>query len=536
MKNKQINKFLLMFFLSFTLFFSVSNATIEQGKTYLYSSSYKNGSSYTKLGSYSQSTLISAINNYVSGSDTETLKNIMEDLKTQNIINGKWLVGKNINTNYSFLLAFSAETSFDNVDFVYRTDYSFPIYFLRSDPTQNFSVITISTSGLMRDYSVTATTGCVFHFGPVTTFIDASSSVYSGSMPDGGSWVWDGTYIHEVASSDTPSANYDLAGIIDVIKNSTEVQDNIYPYLEEYFIIPNGTVNNEQVFSIYFYYPSVNLSQFEYLYNDTFYYDLDKTSIDGVISNLTYYLGGNTSSNVVKDVQLATLYYNPDTCTGDVYFTGNRTLDQLKSFESKTQPIIYTTKDIAYYSATWGATDSEWTAVPDTTKNILVPEVVDSEGNIVDPVLPDSSSVVLGDTPWNRFIAIITEIPSKIINKILEMNGISVVLNIISPLVASIIAIIGVFGSAIALISRAVTFIYTLPTIEASRALFEVDVTSTEGLSFTGNSWGIKFLEGLDMIRNFSWNGLNLWNLFVTFVVAMFSIQVIKYVRKHYHY
>ena len=90
--------------------------------------------------------------------------------------------------------------------------------------------------------------------------------------------------------------------------------------------------------------------------------------------------------------------------------------------------------------------------------------------------------------------------------------------------------------SAVTLISRAVVFVYTLPTIKASRALFDVDVAATEGLSFVGNSWGNKFLQGFDMLKEFSWNGLNLWNLFSAFVVLMVAIQAVKYVRKHYHY
>ena len=223
--------------------------------------------------------------------------------------------------------------------------------------------------------------------------------------------------VGDVSVPDTPSGNYDLANILQIIKNSTEIQDNVYPYLGDYFIIPNGTVNDEQVFSIYFYHKSVNLSQFEYVYNDTLYYDLDKTSIDGIISKLTYYLGGDTLSNVVKDVQLFTLYYNPETNTGDVYLTSNRTLNELKSFVSETQPIIYTTKDIAYYSATWGETDTEWTAAADTSKDILCTEIQDNEGNVISPVIV-RDNVSVSETPFERFVRIIGGIPTTILNGI----------------------------------------------------------------------------------------------------------------------
>lgn len=223
--------------------------------------------------------------------------------------------------------------------------------------------------------------------------------------------------VGDVSVPDTPSGNYDLANILQIIKNSAEIQDNVYPYLGDYFIIPNRTVNDEQVFSIYFYHKSVNLSQFEYVYNDTLYYDLDKTSIDGIISKLTYYLGGDTLSNVVKDVQLFTLYYNSETNTGDVYLTSNRTLNELKSFVSETQPIIYTTKDIAYYSATWGETDTEWTAVADTSKDILYTEIQDNEGNVISPVIV-RDNVSVSETPFERFVRIIGGIPTTILNGI----------------------------------------------------------------------------------------------------------------------
>ncbi len=226
--------------------------------------------------------------------------------------------------------------------------------------------------------------------------------------------LWDGeSYYYQ--SSNTPSSNYDLANIISIIKSSTEIQDNVYSYLGDYFIVPDGTIDGEEIYEIYFYHKSVNLSQFEYAYNDTLYYDLDKTSINGVISNLTYYLGGNTSSNVIKDVQLFTLYYNPETNTGDIYFTSNRTLNELKSFVSETQPIIYTTKNIAYYSATWGETDTEWTATADTSKDVLYTEIQDSDGNIISPVV-DNTTSSLSETPWNRFISAIKNIPSQILS------------------------------------------------------------------------------------------------------------------------
>ena len=73
MKNKQINKVLLMFFLSFTLFFSVSNAfTLEANVDYTYVSD--NDSTISSFASYSSSTINTICINYFN--DNLILENI----------------------------------------------------------------------------------------------------------------------------------------------------------------------------------------------------------------------------------------------------------------------------------------------------------------------------------------------------------------------------------------------------------------------------------------------------------------------------
>lgn len=545
MKNRQINKVLLMFFLSFTLFFSVSNAEIVKNKNYSCSGSKTTGSftSTDKFNNnYTYFNVLSYMKQYKNYSTDEATISRYRGLLDSIIADGNdYIVFETTSTvdryfihvfpqNENLVSGILSSNGSNYLCHFYDGSERLLTYIYGYSDTQRHGFVFDSDSNcnIFKYYNAYACTKIIDSSVDLMNF---THNVTSNTA------FWDGTYSYQIKTS--PSANYDLAGIIDVIKNSAEIQNNVYSHLGDYFIVPNGTVGDEEVYRIYFYHKSVNLSQFEYVYNNVLYYDLDKTSVDGIICNLIDHMNG--FDKVIKDVQLFTLYYNPETGTGDIYLTSNQSVNELKSFNSETQPIIYTTKDIAYYSATWGETDTEWTATADETKNILTSEIVDSEGNVVSPVVPNTS--LDEEDFWNKvlnrlssIVSYIKDFPVRFIETIQDATGISQIITVLNPIQGAFWAIFDVLISAVTLISRAVVFVYTLPTIEASRALFDVDVAATEGLSFVGNSWGNKFLEGFDMIKGFSWNGLNLWNLFSAFVVLMVAIQAVKYVRKHYHY
>ena len=211
--------------------------------------------------------------------------------------------------------------------------------------------------------------------------------------------------VGDVSVPDTPLSNYDLAGLITAITSSDVIKDNTNGYLSDYFIIPKGTVGDEEVYSVYFYHKLVNLSKFDYVYEDVNYYDLDKLSGDNGVINILDHYRKSFESDILDKARHFTIYYNPNTKASDIYLTSNTiTLNNLKSFLSDSEPIIYTTKLIKGYFATWGETDTEWTATEDSTRDILVTEVSDSEGNVISPSVTSDVSD-LSEIPFFRFIS-----------------------------------------------------------------------------------------------------------------------------------
>lgn len=197
-------------------------------------------------------------------------------------------------------------------------------------------------------------------------------------------------------------------------------------------------------------------------------------------------------------------------------------------FTTSERSIVYSTKDIKLI-----VRDGENTLV-DTdnsyTKDVLIDSSTGEEYQFELPSTP------VAETPWERFLSAITSIPKNIASAFSEMLGYTKVAYFISPLITAVAKILGVLLASISFIGRAITFVYTLPTIEASSAMFTADVaTNTTGLVFTGNNWGQHFLSGLTRLKNLSWNGINLWSFFEAFVLALLVIFIIKLVRKHYH-
>lgn len=351
---------------------------------------------------------------------------------------------------------------------------------------------------------------------------------------------WDGeSYVYKTGSGGssggdssiiTPSVDTNLAGLISAITSSDVVKDNV-PYAnKEYFIIPYGEVNGVSSYEVYFYTSRAYLSAFEWLGSDNrLYYDLDKISVDGVLAKVFDFFNLLTGHYI-------TIYHYSEDDNYEIIYNGEFSFDSdlLVGLDSEKNPIIYTTKDITYYYYEKDETTGEWIATPDVSKDKNNEIILDSDGNEISSFVNylDES---IGNTPWKRFLNIITSIPKKIASAFSEMLGFSKVSLFLSPLITSIAKILGVLLASISFIGRAITFVYTLPTIEASSAMFTADVETTKGLVFTGNNWGHHFLSGLTRLKNLSWNGINLWSFFEAFVLALLVIFVIKLVRKHYH-
>lgn len=538
MKSKQINKFLLMFFMSFTLFFSVSYAEFSSGVWLdVVTTATRNKHSETVIDNYTYAQIYNIVKNYYA--DQVTYKSSYDNLITA--IN---------NNNYDYVITHNYYTNdvyqifiFKNLDVGHWVNSDNYLCFTGKNDGSNILMHPDNQNGYgekLTDFSYVfgakflGTLSIEYSTVPIKELTRSSSQAF-----------WDGSsYFYEISGTEEPDipsmTGEEFSAMLGEITTSELFYQHIPSEYRNNFYVQYDTEN--EVYLFYFY-PS-NYSVTGLLRNENDYHiicDKDFSWWDNIVNFLKTTFVRETENLDYKMIYATVLEDGTYSC----WYRSKSMLSVDETlFNFNLNPIVYASQQIQFYGQHGGGGINIDTGdvTLATEPEYIVNDEVYGESNIVynpSPIETVSGEQSFWDKVVNRLSSIVSyvkEIPENIINRLFEMNGISVVLNIISPLAAAIISIIGIFGSVIALISRAVTFIYTLPKIEASRALFDVDVSSTEGLNFTGNNWGVKFLEGLDMIKNFSWNGLNLWNLFVAFVVAMFAIQAIKYVRKHYHY
>ncbi len=221
-------------------------------------------------------------------------------------------------------------------------------------------------------------------------------------------------------SSDSSSTNYDLAGLISAITDSDVIKDSSVMANAEYFIIPYGATEEQEYFEVYFYHPQITLSAFEYLANDNrCYYDLDKTLVDGIIYKLMDFHPVIKVTSGLNYLKYFSIYHDITNNTYEFVYNGNIPFDSdtLRSLDSEKNPIIYTTKTIPYYHYQKDETTQEWTATPDTTKDITKIEVKDSEGNIISDKISSNNSSIL-ETQWQRFINFMNNIYSNLLNEL----------------------------------------------------------------------------------------------------------------------
>lgn len=223
------------------------------------------------------------------------------------------------------------------------------------------------------------------------------------------SYKWDGSsYYTQPIEPDNPNVvSVDLPGLISAITSSSVIQDN-KGNRDEYFIIPFG----ENYYEVYFYSSILSLSQFEYFNTDRYYYDLDKTMVNDVITSIFETIKGDIGGTYFSAT------YNSDKDTYNISYNGRYEFNQdyMAFFSSEWNPIIYTTKDIAYYLYEKDE-NGEWIATADESKNIVNEVVTDSEGVEISPEVSSSDSSV-AETPWERFINAIQSIPITLLDGI----------------------------------------------------------------------------------------------------------------------
>lgn len=540
MKNKQINKVLLMFFLSFTLFFSVSNAfTLEANVDYTNGSPSK--STITSFVGYSSSNINTICMNYYNDSSNEEYITAFNDMIFAFSAEGY---------DKYFIQSYKATAGIDDI-----YAYFFPssvdvctnsanssIYFC-FDNTETLIEWKGTVSKL---YKNTVTVPTIFGVGsyfsnPFYTNVNVKQTTPSTQSYY---FYWDGeTYFYKAESEpDIPTmSDSKFSAMLEEITTSELFYQHIPSDYRSNFYVQYD-VNSDNY--LFYFYPS-NYQVYGLLRNENDYNvicDKDFSWWDNVVDFISKIFVRETENLDYKMIYVSVL----DDGTYSCWYRSKlmNSVDETL-FNLELNPIVYSSVQIPFYGKHGGGginIDTGDKTLASSPEHVINDSVYGESNIVYNPnhieTVPNEQS--FWDKVVNRLSSIVSfikDIPSELIEKYQSKIGAPTVIKLALPLITGILTIVNVLISSIALISRAVTFVYTLPTIEASSALFSVDVAeTTTGLSFVGHNWGAKFLEGLDMLKGFSWNGLNLWNLFSAFIAAVFAIQVIKYVRKHYHY
>lgn len=407
---------------------------------------------------------------------------------------------------------------------------------------------------MYRFFTITCTkAGYTSTFGsPIVNLLPSTQNYFCNKnikniYKSGDYYFWDGTYSYQADSvtPDTPVSNSLLTSeefnsMLTEITTSELFYQHIPSDYRKNFFVQYDVDNKQYVF--YFYPSNYQVNGLKMNENDYYLYcDKDFSWWDKVVESIKHLFSRETEN---LDYKIIYVSVEEDNTYSPWYRSKTILSVEETLFNFDLHPIVYATKAIPFYGKHGGGginidTGDETLA---SSSESMILENIYGEDNIAynaNPVETIANEKSFWEKVVNRLSTLtstLSNLPDTLIKKIPGINAITLVITIISPLGLGVIKIIQVLISSTRLVSRAVTFIYTLPTIKASSALFAVDVAnSSKGIIFTGHSWGTKFIEGLEMLKSFSWNGLNLWNLFSAFIAAMFTIQIIKYVRKHYH-
>lgn len=287
-------------------------------------------------------------------------------------------------TRYKFLLYVSENSSF---------------YYFASNKLNKRTCLSAGAFEMMQPYTIAD----YINLEDYGTYPHVKNLTYANG------YYWDGeSYYYQVTTApEEPEISVDLSGLISAITSSSIVQDN-KGNRDEYFIIPFG----ENYYEVYFYSSMLSLSQFEYLNTDRYYYDLDKTLVNDVITSIVETVKGDIGGTYFS------VSYNASENIYNISYNGRYEFNQdyMAFFSSEWNPIIYTTKDIAYYLYEKDE-NGEWIATSDESKNIVNEVITDSEGVEISPEVSGSNSSV-AETPWERFISAIQSIPTTLLDGI----------------------------------------------------------------------------------------------------------------------
>lgn len=555
MKNV-VSKVLMMFVMSFTLLVSCSCAELEANVEYFPSTSSNYSSilgSNKKLGDYDFYHIQSIIWNYYSdGSEVyvNSFNKLVEFLDSEGY---ELVIVKGSTVDFYNYLIFKKNCySVGLVDYDYTSVF---IYNKIDVPSGNFCWGSSSSSNYNSNYKIFSLSSASSDSSKLSRLSVALKStlevLYSTTnlldfeyVENTKSFYWNGDYLYKTGSggssgddsSYTPTFSDDeIAGIVNTFINSEDFITHRSSRYDDFFIT----------------YDTVAEQYYAYLYKSA--YDL------GMVYG-TFDENGNFEPNGLSEGEGYNIFSSSDSSNflSNLWSNIKRIFQPSQYLCFRINPVINKVHYIATYSddtmfktSQMIFTTSERSIVYSTKDiNLIVRDgentLVDTDNSYKKDVLIDSSSgeeyqfelpsTPVSETLWERFLSAITSIPKNIASAFSEMLGYTKIAFIISPFLTGLGKVLSVLLASISFIGRAITFVYTLPTIEASSAMFAADVaTNTKGLVFTGNNWGHHFLSGLTRLKALSWNGINLWSFFEAFVLALLVILVIKLVRKHYH-
>ena len=348
MKNV-VSKVLMMFVMSFTLLFTCSYAefnTIPKDSSDQLQDEVISASLFTNNFFEDTGYSVTQVKNILNYKDSINSSEVDTYVSVMNLLSEKGYAVFTGTGYYNYFI-FKVSSGFD---FGKCTDLT---YFLNiGDTFYRNGSREVANSVIASGYSFTSVSNFICHNARVKNL----SSDFTWTEEKG--YYFEPTLcnaVGDVSTSDTPSNNHDLAGLISAITSSDVIKDNTDSTSREYFIIPYGSINGKPLYDVYFYNSRLNLSAFEYLMNDNnLYYDLDKVSVDGVIANIIDFFGGLRGDNdFLSKLHYFTLLYDSELGTVDVSYNGKVSFEgnDMCGFSSEQNPIIYTTKNIILHRA-----------------------------------------------------------------------------------------------------------------------------------------------------------------------------------------
>ena len=544
MKNKQIYKFLLLFFVCFTIFlndsFCVEYDYVQGSITSVGSTSI---AGYTVTNTSFANMVRSSVD---SGTISSDYQNVIDDILTAT--NTSLYIGYKNGDGYYHCYFYNPSdiqiiritnppengyTDFIKFYYINSGSIYYDLYIYKNsgaDYTNRFTTYTVSAVGYI-NINNSSFWSNIYGNGYIEDYVISNNKIVST-----------GNYFYGSAGNSNPSFSFTTSltdnEIIDVVNNF---------YASDVFNVPSGYKDfiicyNEYShdYFVLTYKNTENLSK-RVIDIPADYFDVNFSALDYDTWMLIFgYENANLWQRLFPGVTISDHFYCYSSSDGVTFVSEG--VRYFVDFEedlrfSTEQPIIYSTQDldVVIMTAT-GTSEVAGTYYTDENNPISQTNIVgyenivtnDGEGNPLKQVLNELKKIPLA---MASTIAQVLDGFFNLAENTLDFLGV----NIVTLVFAILIKTITVFVASIALILRFTAFILTLVAIPASSSLLAVDVaTNSSGLAFTGLNWGSNLISGLNMIKSFTWNGLSLWTLFEVFVSSLEVIILVKVIRKHY--